>query len=131
MKHYKMLAITFAIALTATTQAIGAAADLASFPVKPVRLIIPYAPGGTNDVLGRIVAPHMGEGLRQSVIMAGKSLRYWYERPALDSPWYQMAPLIAKGTRGAIIPLYSSAGFHPGGLSFPSAEAWARRSAAS
>jgi tripartite-type tricarboxylate transporter receptor subunit TctC len=64
-----MLPLIFAAALTASSHAIGASMDAASFPIKPVRLIIPYAPGGTNDVLGRIVAPHMSEGLRQSVII--------------------------------------------------------------
>ena len=69
MKHMKMLALSLVLALMGSVQAFAASADLAAFPVKPVRLIIPYAPGGTNDVLGRIVAPHMSEGLRQSVII--------------------------------------------------------------
>src|SRR5579862_4115501 len=46
--------------------------------------------------------------VRQSLIMVGSSVRYWYARPAFDSPWYQMAPLMPNGTMGAIIPLYST-----------------------
>jgi len=41
---------------------------------------------------------------RQSAIIVGSRVRYWRARPALDSPWYQIAPLIANGTRGAIMP---------------------------
>src|SRR5262249_19880645 len=44
--------------------------------------------------------------LRQSWIMAGNSVRYWYARPAFDSPWYQIAPLTEYGISGAIMPLY-------------------------
>ena len=38
------------------------------YPTKPIRLIIPFAPGGTNDVLGRMTAQHLTEALGETVI---------------------------------------------------------------
>src|SRR5689334_15236838 len=46
--------------------------------------------------------------LRQDWIMVGNNVRYSYARPALDSPWYQIAPRIANGCKGAIIALYKA-----------------------
>ena len=56
------------IAVAAAAAPSAHAAD-AKFPAKPVRLIVPYAPGGTNDVLARVVAPHLSDGLRQPVVI--------------------------------------------------------------
>lgn len=39
-----------------------------SYPVKPVRLIIPYAPGGGVDIVGRFTAARLGEDFRQQFI---------------------------------------------------------------
>lgn len=40
-----------------------------AYPTKPIRLIVPFAPGGTNDILGRIVATHLGQKLGQNMIV--------------------------------------------------------------
>ena len=40
-----------------------------NFPNRLVRLISPYPPGGGNDVLARLIAEKMGEGLGQRVIV--------------------------------------------------------------
>src|SRR5207302_10549750 len=40
-----------------------------AYPAKPVRLIIPFPPGGSNDVVGRVIAAQLGERLGQSVII--------------------------------------------------------------
>ena len=42
------------------------------YPSKPVRIIVPYTPGGSNDVLGRMVAKHMQEALKQPFIVENK-----------------------------------------------------------
>ena len=38
------------------------------YPVKPIRLIIPFATGGANDVFGRLIAQKMSQAFRQSVV---------------------------------------------------------------
>ena len=48
--------------------AVGAA-HAQTYPSKPVRMIIPFPPGGSNDVVGRVIATHLGERLGQSVIV--------------------------------------------------------------
>lgn len=40
-----------------------------TFPVKPLRIISPFPPGGGNDTLARTIAPKLGENLRQNVIV--------------------------------------------------------------
>ena len=47
----------------------AATAQAQSYPAKPVRLIIPFPPGGSNDLVGRAVAAQLGERLGQSIII--------------------------------------------------------------
>ena len=40
-----------------------------NYPARPVRLIVPFPPGGAVDVIGRIVAPRLSERLGQQVVV--------------------------------------------------------------
>ncbi len=48
--------------------AVSAAAQN-DYPTKPIRIITPYAPGGTTDILSRLIAPKITESLGQQVIV--------------------------------------------------------------
>ena len=39
----------------------GASAQAQDYPVKPIRIVVPLPPGGSNDVLARILAQKMSE----------------------------------------------------------------------
>jgi tripartite-type tricarboxylate transporter receptor subunit TctC len=43
-----------------------------SYPTKPIRLIVPYAPGGTSDILARQIGPKLTEAWGQPVIVENK-----------------------------------------------------------
>lgn len=51
----------------------GAAVAQASFPSKPLRIIVPYAPGGTTDIVGRRMGQRMSELLGQPVVVENRS----------------------------------------------------------
>ncbi|NYI01692.1 tripartite tricarboxylate transporter substrate binding protein [Cupriavidus plantarum] len=54
--------------LVATTLAAPAYAAEA-YPSKPITIVVPYPPGGSNDIFARIVAKEIGEDLKQPVII--------------------------------------------------------------
>src|SRR5262245_20011969 len=62
-RMYSRLFIAAGLVLTLTTSV--AAQD---YPTKPVRIIIPFAPGGGNDLVGRLIATHLTERLGKQFI---------------------------------------------------------------
>jgi tripartite-type tricarboxylate transporter receptor subunit TctC len=52
--------------------ALGAPALAQSFPSRPVRLVIPFTAGGSNDVVGRLLADGMAARLGQAVIVENR-----------------------------------------------------------
>ena len=56
--------------LAALCGCVVAGATLAQgYPAKPVRMIVPFAPGGNTDIIARVFAPKMGEFLGQQIII--------------------------------------------------------------
>jgi tripartite-type tricarboxylate transporter receptor subunit TctC len=56
-------------ALLATTAVVAAGPTAAQqYPAKPIRMIIGFPPGGGTDIIGRIVAQRMSEGLKQQIL---------------------------------------------------------------
>ena len=49
--------------------AFSSLATAQSYPVKPLRAVVPWPPGGGNDIIARWLAPKMSEGLGQQVIV--------------------------------------------------------------
>jgi tripartite-type tricarboxylate transporter receptor subunit TctC len=43
------------------------------YPVRPIRMIVPFAPGGASDFVGRIIQPSLAEQLGQQVVIENRS----------------------------------------------------------
>lgn len=43
------------------------------WPQKPIRIVVPYAPGGSSDTLGRAIARHLSDAFRQPVVVDNKA----------------------------------------------------------
>lgn len=68
---HRMIAAVFAsliFALSGFAHAQGAG----TYPVKPIRLVVPYPPGGTTDIVARAVSKGLQEALGQAVIIENK-----------------------------------------------------------
>ena len=44
----------------------------AEFPERPIKIVVPYPPGGTSDLLARAIAPRLAERLRQTVLVENR-----------------------------------------------------------
>ncbi len=44
-----------------------------TWPVKPIRLVVNFAPGGAVDVIARAFAPRLGEALGQSIVIDNRA----------------------------------------------------------
>jgi tripartite-type tricarboxylate transporter receptor subunit TctC len=61
------------LALAATALATSAGAQAQVYPTKPIKIIIPFPPGNTLDIMTRLIAPKMSERLGQPVIVENRA----------------------------------------------------------
>lgn len=66
MKSIILIAACFGIAVSSARLAV---AQTEKYPSKPVRLIIPFPPGGSNDIVGRMIAASLTERLGAQVVV--------------------------------------------------------------
>jgi tripartite-type tricarboxylate transporter receptor subunit TctC len=70
-----MCALMSIAAVGPATQAVAQPASTGAgqaYPVKPIRLVLPYPPGGGSDTIGRPLAQKMSEGLGQQVVVENR-----------------------------------------------------------
>jgi len=72
MKFRRILALGIAAALATSTSALQAA-EASNWPQRPIRLIMPNAPGSSNDTLARIIAVKIGEVLGQQIVIDNRA----------------------------------------------------------
>jgi tripartite-type tricarboxylate transporter receptor subunit TctC len=68
MKTARLFAVLFAVILCA-----AGAAWSQNYPVKPVRVVVPFPPAGANDITARVVLPKLSEQMGQSFIIDNRS----------------------------------------------------------
>jgi tripartite-type tricarboxylate transporter receptor subunit TctC len=65
--HRALAALAGAVLL-----AVGSLACAQSWPTRPVKIVVPYPPGGGNDILARLIAPKMSERWGQPVVIENR-----------------------------------------------------------
>jgi len=72
MRLNRQTVSAFTCALSAMLVLSSSLADAQDYPTKPIRVVVPLPPGGSNDVLARILAQKMSESFGQPVIVENK-----------------------------------------------------------
>ena len=71
IRTQSLVAIGFLLAIVILSPPAAAAAD--SYPARPTRLIIAFAPGGSTDIIGRLIAQKLTERLGKQVVPENRS----------------------------------------------------------
>lgn len=61
------ISVLIALATLAGSTATALAAD--AWPARPIRLIVPFPPGGSNDIVGRVIGQHLSDRLGKPVVI--------------------------------------------------------------
>lgn len=69
MMHSLTKAYAVLLAVSAGMLAVQSAQAQGTYPTKPIRMIVPFAPGGATDVVGRVIALKLTEALGQTVVV--------------------------------------------------------------
>ncbi len=91
------------------------AQDLKAYPIKSVRMVVPFPPGGGTDILARMISQRLSEIWGQQVIVenrAGAATNIGTEFVARSAPDGHTM-LMASVGHGANISLYKKLGYHP------------------
>ena len=110
----RLIALCSAVATAALLMS-GAASIAAGYPARPISLIVPYPPGGGNDVIARLVAGKMSAELGQPIVIenrggAGSTIG---TRDAARSAPDGYTMLIATSSLAINPSLYPDAGYDP------------------
>ena len=62
----------FTMCLAIAAMAFATPVRAAEYPVRPIKLVVPYAAGGPTDVLARLVADYLGRDLKQATVVENK-----------------------------------------------------------
>ena len=72
-RRVQTITVSACVAAGLTTVFCSAGAVAQAFPQKPIRVILPFAPGGPTDLLGRVIGQKMTESWGQSVVVESRT----------------------------------------------------------
>jgi tripartite-type tricarboxylate transporter receptor subunit TctC len=85
----KIRSIALALAAVMGLGVTAAGAQTAAYPNKPIKVIVPFAPGATTDLLGRVIAQHVQQAWGQTAVVenrAGAAGQLGIETTARSAP---------------------------------------------
>jgi tripartite-type tricarboxylate transporter receptor subunit TctC len=117
---HKANARTRAFLLSLVCVALGAASGLSqaqiAWPSKPVKIVVPFAPGGTTDILARAVAPELAKAFGQAFVIenrAGAGGNIGAEQVAKSAPDGYTLLMGTVGTHGINKSLFAKLAYDP------------------
>src|SRR5262249_39050721 len=87
-----------------------------AYPSRPVTVIVPFAPGGATDVVGRIVGEYLSRTLGQWFVIeyvAGAGATPGPTRPMRAAPDGSTTPVGQMGTHAAAVAFYPNLAYKP------------------
>ena len=96
--HPRRRALALSLLAIASATALSTDAAPATFPERPVTLVVPFAPGGANDIVARIIQQPLSDALGQPIIIenrggAGGNIGFaWVARARPDGYTLLLAP---------------------------------------
>lgn len=100
----------------ATLGAVSSASPAADYPARPIRFVVPFAPGGTSDIIGRILSARMQESLGQSLVVdnrGGAGGTIGTDIVAKATPDGYTIVLASNGTHAIVPYLYKNLPYDP------------------
>ena len=110
-----VIASAMVMALSLVTAGIVAAAESSNYPTRPVRMIVPYAPGGGDDTVARYIGQTLSEAFGQSFVIDNRG----GGGPILGSNLAAKAPpdgytvIMVASTHAVLASLYKTLPFDP------------------
>jgi tripartite-type tricarboxylate transporter receptor subunit TctC len=111
-----MIRIAFALAAAVSLTGANCVRAQDAYPNRPITMIVPFAPGGTSDVIARLAAEQMGLALNQRIInenMAGAGGSTALSRAALATPDGYTIVIGNSGTNAAAYSIYPDIKYKP------------------